>query len=207
MQVGCATRDFRYDWALHDDEGENISALNPMYSCELTTQDRTGRNIQRRIGSAITVATSIFSSSTDEMIGEIMDGRIDQASQERYHLDDASIYKALEGVDIATTVVQDIRSYMGPEATLRSQYDAADHLYVEDLDRVADILIKRHPEYAEDTRAFLSGHTGCFCNMFIMRVTSSALTANGCSPCSRNSSIPRIWASTAERVFAPGPSV
>ena len=171
VQVGCATRDFRYDWALHDDEGENISALNPMY-CELTTQYWAWKNIDAPyIGFCHYRRYFDFSPELHEQnpYGEIMDGRIDQVSQAKYHLDDASIYKALEGVDIATTVVQDIRSYMGSGATLRSQYDAADHLYVEDLDRVVDILIKRHPEYAEDTRAFLSGHTGCFCNMFIMR--------------------------------------
>lgn len=170
VQVGCSMRDMRYDWALHDDEGENISTLNSMY-CELTTQYWAWKNIDAPyIGFCHYRRYFDFSPELHEQnsYGEIMDGRIDQVSQAKYHLDDASIYKAIEGVDIATTVVQDIRSYMGPEATLRSQYDAADHLYVEDLDRVVDILVRRHPEYSQDARAFLSGHTGCFCNMFIM---------------------------------------
>lgn len=171
VQVGCALRDFRYDWALHDDEGENISTLNPMY-CELTTQYWAWKNVDAPyIGFCHYRRYFDFADVEHQQnpFGEVMDARIDAESQAKYCLDDASISKALEGVDIVTTVVQDIRSYLGPNATLRSQYDAADHLYVEDLDHVVDILIKYHPEYAEDARAFLAGHTGCFCNMFIMK--------------------------------------
>lgn len=171
VQVGCALRNECYDWSLHDDEGENISALNPMY-CELTTQYWAWKNIDAPyIGFCHYRRYFDFSPEHHEQnpFGEIIDDRISQASQAKYHLDDESISKTLEGVDIVTTVMQDIRSYMGPAATLRSQYDAADHLYVEDLDRVVDILTKRHPEYAEDAQVFLSGHTACFCNMFIMR--------------------------------------
>lgn len=171
VQVGCALRDFRYDWALHDDEGENISTLNPMY-CELTSQYWAWKNVDAPyIGFCHYRRYFDFADVEHQQnpFGEVMDARIDAESQAKYCLDDASISKVLEGVDIVTTVVQDIRSYLGPNATLRSQYNAADHLYVEDLDHVVDILIKYHPEYAEDARAFLAGHTGCFCNMFIMK--------------------------------------
>lgn len=171
VQVGCAMRDSRYDWALHDDEGENISILNPMY-CELTTQYWAWKNVDAPyIGFCHYRRYFDFSIEHHEQnsYGEVMDSRIDSDSQKKYCLDDESITKALEGVDIVTTVVQDIRSYLGPNATLRSQYHAADHLYVEDLDRVVEILVKHHPEYAADAREFLNGHKGCFCNMFIMK--------------------------------------
>ena len=45
----------------------------------------------------------------------------------------------------------------------------ASKLYVEDLDKVVEILGKQHPEYLEDAQAFLKGHVGRFCNMFIMK--------------------------------------
>lgn len=171
VQVGCAMRDFRYEWALHDDEGQNISTLNPMY-CELTTQYWAWKNVDAPyIGFCHYRRYFDFSTEHHEQnsYGEVMDSRIDSDSQKKYCLDDESITKALEGVDIVTTVVQDIRSYLGPNATLRSQYNAADHLYVEDLDRIVEILVKHQPEYAADAREFLNGHKGCFCNMFIMK--------------------------------------
>ena len=90
-------------------------------------------------------------------------------SKERYCLDDASINQVVRGADVVTTRMQDIRSYMGENSTIRSQYDAAPKLFVEDLDRVIDILVARHPEYEQDAKAFLAGHSGRFCNMFIMK--------------------------------------
>lgn len=171
VQVGCALRDFRYDWALHDDEGENISSQNAMY-CELTTQYWAWKNVDASyIGFCHYRRYFDFSPENhrENSFGEVMDGRINSVAQSKYCLDDDSIRAALDGVDIVTTVVQDIRSYMGPLATLRSQYAAADHLYVEDLDRVVEIMKKHHPDYAEDADKFLSGHDGCFCNMFVMR--------------------------------------
>ena len=171
VQVGCAMRDQLFSWSLHDNDGENISSQNPMY-CELTTQYWAWKNVEAPyIGFCHYRRYFDFTDTPHDqnIYGEIMDDRICAATQARYGLDDASIMRALDGVDIVTTVVQDIRDYMGPDATLRSQYDAADQLHVEDLDRVVKILIAHHPEYEQDARDFLAGHTGCFCNMFIMR--------------------------------------
>ena len=72
--------------------------------------------------------------------------------------------------DVITTERKDIRTYAGQNATLRSQYDAADKLFVEDLDKIVSILKKQHPEYGQDADKFLSGpYMGRFCDMFIMK--------------------------------------
>lgn len=171
VQVGASRTDERFIWALRDDEGGNISDLNPMY-CELTTQYWAWKNVDADyIGFCHYRRYFDFSDTSHEenAYGEVIDDYIDIVSQREYMLEDAHIRKVVKNYDVITTPVEDIRSYMGENSTIRSQYDAAPKLFVEDLDRVIDILVARHPEYEQDAKAFLAGHTGRFCNMFIMK--------------------------------------
>ena len=171
VQVGAKNAEHRFSWAFHDDEGENISELNPLY-CELTTQYWAWKNIDADYYGFCHYRRYFDFDDTEHKeneFGEIIDELIDGMSKERYCLDDASINQVVRGADVVTTRMQDIRSYMGENSTIRSQYDAAPKLFVEDLDRVIDILVARHPEYEQDAKTFLAGHTGRFCNMFIMK--------------------------------------
>lgn len=171
VQVGAKNAGQRFDWALHDDEGDNISELNPQY-CELTAQYWAWKNVDAEYYGFCHYRRYFDFSDTEHEeneFGEVIDEFIDTASQERYRLDDDSIREAVRGYDVITTRTQDIHRYMDEEATLRSQYDAAPKLFVEDLDRVMEILVRRHPEYQQEVQTFLAGHTGRFCNMFIMR--------------------------------------
>lgn len=171
VQAGSACAGARFSHMLHDDQGDNISTLNPMY-CELTAQYWAWKNVDADYYGFCHYRRYFDFSETEHdenVYGEVMDECIDAASQAKYCLDDASIRAAVRGFDVVTTRTQDIRRYMGDAATNRAQYDAAEKLFVEDLDRVMDIVVKRHPEYAQDVKAFLGGHTARFCNMFIMR--------------------------------------
>lgn len=171
VQVGAKNAEHRFSWAFHDDEGENISELNPLY-CELTTQYWAWKNVDADYYGFCHYRRYFDFDDTEHKeneFGEIIDELIDGMSKERYCLDDASINQVVRGADVVTTRMQDIRTYMGENSTIRSQYDAAPKLFVEDLDRVIDILVARHPEYEQDAKAFLVGHTGRFCNMFIMK--------------------------------------
>ena len=44
-----------------------------------------------------------------------------------------------------------------------------EHLRLNDLRHMYDILCERHPDYKTDADAVLNGRTAAFCNMFIMR--------------------------------------
>lgn len=171
VQVGCASRNDLYRWAFHDHEGNNISSLNPMY-CELTTQYWAWKNTDSQyVGFCHYRRYFDFASNrhSENIYGEIMDTYIDSKSRTKYHLDDKTVADFVKQYDVITTERKDIRPYCGQSATLRKQYDLADKLYVEDLDKVVEILGKQHPEYLEDAQAFLKGHIGRFCNMFIMK--------------------------------------
>ena len=53
--------------------------------------------------------------------------------------------------------------------TVYWQYKNADHLHIEDLDAVMDIIRTEYPEYDRAAREYLYGHYLYSCNMFIMR--------------------------------------
>lgn len=171
VQVGCANRDWLFPWALHDNDGNNISEQNPMY-CELTTQYWAWKNIDAEYYGFCHYRRYFDFSPTrhkENAWGEIIDSRIDAASQERYGLDDETIRKAVEGYDCITTEVKDLSQFPGENHTPLAQYKAAPLLHVSDLEHVISILNDMHPDYAEDAEAFLNGTHSCFCNMFIMR--------------------------------------
>lgn len=171
VQVGSALANKRFDWALHDDEGDNISEVNPLY-CELTTQYWAWKNVYADYyGFCHYRRYFDFSPERhrENPWGEVMEGYITRESQMKYGLDDASIACAVEGLDVITTEIKDLRKFPGSVGTPLRHYDLADRLKPGDLEHVVAILKEMHPDYVEDADAFLNGHQSCFCNMFIMR--------------------------------------
>lgn len=171
VQVGSSRAKSHLPYALRDDSGDNISDLNPMY-CELTTQYWAWKNAEADYyGFCHYRRYFDFNDERHEEneYGEIMAGSINAAAQAKYCLDDASIKKCVEGYDVITTEIKDLREFPGEVHTPDAQYKAAPRLLYKDLGHVIAILKEMHPEYADDADAFLSGHRSCFCNMFIMR--------------------------------------
>lgn len=171
VQVGSALAAERFPWALHDDEGENISAENPLY-CELTAQYWAWKNVDADYyGFCHYRRYFDFSDERhkENPWGEVMEDYVGPSSQARYGLDDATIERVVDGYDVITTEFKDLRRFPGGVGTPRHHYELAERLREDDLDRVVSILKDMHPDYAEDADAFLDGHRSCFCNMFIMR--------------------------------------
>lgn len=171
VQVGPGNKGDRFVDYLHDDEGENISNLNPMY-CELTTQYWAWKNIKSDyVGFCHYRRYFNFTEKLYEEnpYGEVMDGSIDETAVEKYGLYDQAIRKCVSGYDVITTGFHDLRQFPGDAETPREQYAAAERLHYRDLEAVAQIVKDMHPDYSIDVDEFLDGHLSCFCNMYIMR--------------------------------------
>ena len=82
--------------------------------------------------------------------GEIMEPFIDTSSQVKYGLDDGAIKRAIDGYDVVTTEVKDLRDFPGDANTPLMQYEAAAKLNIDDLYHVFAILEDMHPDYAKD---------------------------------------------------------
>lgn len=172
IQVGCAVNGGRLPDMLHDDEGDNDSGLNKML-CEMTAQYWAWKHVTdaEYVGFCHYRRYFNFSDTRYEENGwgEVMAGTIDEAAQRRFGLDDASIARAIEGYDIVTAPMQDIRSLPAPYTTPAEQYADAPKLHIDDLILCGEVVKELHPDYAQDVDAYLNGHTSCFCNMYIMR--------------------------------------
>lgn len=170
VQVGAGGSASRFPDTFHDDEGENISGLNPLY-CELTTQYWAWKNIAADYyGFCHYRRYFNFSDASFEenAYGEVVEDRVDREAQLAYGLTDEAIRDALDGYDLVVTEIKQLSSFPEGFASPREQYAAAPHLHVEDLDRVFAIAGEMYPDYQEDLDAFINGGASCFCNMFVM---------------------------------------
>ena len=172
IQVGCAVNGGHLPNMLHDDEGDNDSALNKML-CEMTAQYWAWKHVTdaEYVGFCHYRRYFNFSDTRYEENGwgEVMAGAIDEAAQKKFGLHDASIARALEGYDVVTAPIQDLRTMPGAYTTPAEQYADAPKLHIDDLILCGEVVKELHPDYAEDVEAYLNGHTSCFCNMYIMR--------------------------------------
>ncbi|NMM95091.1 DUF4422 domain-containing protein [Bifidobacterium oedipodis] len=171
VQVGLKSGSYRFPWAFQDDEGDNISAKNPMY-CELTTQYWAWKNVDADYYGFCHYRRYFDFSDTEHEenpYGEVMDDYIDADAIREYGLDDDTMRKVIAGCDVITTRYGDLTKIIDKHDSPKGVWFAADKLHNADLRRCYEILCRMHPDYRQDADAFLDGNRSCFCNMFIMR--------------------------------------
>ena len=170
VQVGAANAVTRFTDTLHDDEGVNISAENPRY-CELTAQYWAWKNEDADYYGFCHYRRYFDFTDTphkENDYGEIIDSYIDNHALAEYGINDDAIARAVDGWDVITTPLNDVRR-IGGFSNLKQHWDADEHLRLKDLRHMYDILCARHPDYKVDADAVLNGRTAAFCNMFIMK--------------------------------------
>ena len=171
IQVGAKNAAHRMENMLHDDEGDNISELNPSY-CELTAQYWAWKHVDADyIGFCHYRRYFDLSGKAHAQnpYGEIVAEAIDASSQLEYGLDDSNIMRFVEGNDVIVTEIKDLRKMAGRFSTPREHYQAARHLNDRDFDLMIETIGELAPDYAQDADAYLAGNHSCFCNMFIMK--------------------------------------
>lgn len=173
VQVGDLLKNpaTRFADAFHDDEGDNISAQNPLY-CEMTVQYWAWKHAMADyVGFCHYRRYFNFSETEYEEneFGEVMDSFIDANAIAKYGLDSQSAHACIEGYDVLTTKFHNLRHMPGSYATPYEQYKVAPLLHIEDIELLVSIIGEQQPDYLEDAQAFFTGHESCFCNMYIMR--------------------------------------
>jgi lipopolysaccharide biosynthesis glycosyltransferase len=170
IQVGCANTFARFENTLHDNDGDNISKLNPMYN-ELTAQYWAWKNADADYFGFCHYRRYFDFTGTkhkENDYGEIIDDYIDTNTITQYGLDDKTISNAIQGWDVITTPLNDVRK-MGGFKDIKDHWGADEHLHLSDLRHMYDILCEKFPDYRTDADMVLNGHQAAFCNMFIMR--------------------------------------
>lgn len=171
IQLGSANAKTRLPGMLHDDEGDNISELNPKY-CELTAQYWAWKNLDADYyGFCHYRRYFNFSNQTfkEDEYGNILEYYPGDYISDKYGLSEESISKAIDGYDLVITERKDVRKIPKYYRNIRDHYQEAPFLVPQDLDTLLSIIDEKTPEYSSYARRFLRGKHTSFCNMYIMK--------------------------------------
>ena len=119
IQVGTALSPERFPDMFHDDDGENISKLNPMY-CELTAQYWAWKNIDADYYGFMHYRRYFSLNSTmlpEDCFGNIVLDNITKTNLDMLGLDEDNIQKVVSQYDVITLIPNRI-SDLGQSATV-----------------------------------------------------------------------------------------
>ena len=171
VQVGTALAGRELPDMLHDNEGENISELNPMY-CELTAQYWAWKNLDldyygfchyRRY---FNLSDRMYK---EDPYGNIIEEYIDKYTAKKYAWNDDAVRALTSDYDIIITERKDISASPWRFKSSYEHYKKAPLLLEKDYQMMLDIIDEKYPEYSDDAHKFAEGSVTCFCNMYILR--------------------------------------
>lgn len=170
IQVGAALSSERFEDMEHDDEGENISILNPMY-CELTAQYWAWKNIDADYYGFMHYRRYFSLNSAmlpEDCFGNIVLDNISDENIKKLGLDEENIEKIVPQYDIITLIPNDL-SKLGAKDVYAHAKDNSPYHRIEDFDEIIEIIQKKYPEYFQAAQKYLKSDKGYFCNMYILK--------------------------------------
>lgn len=170
VQVGTALAKKKFDEMYHDDEGTNISSLNPMY-CELTAQYWAWKNVKADYYGFMHYRRYFSLSSAllpEDQYGNIVFDDINTESIEQLGLDEKNIEKIVPQYDIITLIPNDMDK-LGSDTVYNHARDNSPYHRIEDMDEILKIISQKYPEYFETAKRYMSSTKGYFCNMYILK--------------------------------------
>ena len=171
VQVGTSLAQKELPGMAHDNDGENISELNPMY-CELTEQYWAWKNLDldyygfchyRRY---FNFSDRMFK---EDSYGNIIEGYIDNRTIKKYAWNDQAVEALVNDYDVIITERKDISSSPWRFKNSFAHYKGAKLLHEKDYQMMLDIIDEKYPDYSKDAHDFANGSVTCFCNMYILR--------------------------------------
>ena len=158
---------------LRDNVGNNISSKNSIY-CELTAQYWIWKNDISSDYIGLMHYRRIFDFSGNVKHRESKWGVIEESNFKedlfhKYGWNDSSIEEAIKDYDIILPNKWSVRN--AKAENIRQHYSRAKHHHEHDYDRLQDIIVTLHPEYAKVFSEFSNDHEAYFTNMFIFKRT------------------------------------
>lgn len=171
IQVGAALASERFSNMFHDDEGENISTLNPMY-CELTAQYWAWKNIDADYYGFMHYRRYFSLNSAllpEDGFGNIVLDNINEENLKMLGLDENNIGKIVPQYDVITLIPNKL-SGLGCSKTVynHAKNDSPYHR-IEDMDEIIEIIHKKYPEFDGAVKKYMALSKGYFCNMYILK--------------------------------------
>lgn len=172
IQVGTVLKNFRLTGILHDDEGDNISELNPRF-CELTAQYYAWKNQEADYYGFFHYRRYFSFNKKIENKYDIWlnvnENYITPETETKLGLSSDNITRVVSKYDIILPELKDITKMPQQGKNIKEQYLGSGYLHESDLRIMMDVLKEKYPKFVPYAEKYFAGKTTYLNNMFIMR--------------------------------------
>ncbi len=171
IQVGSTLAGKHFPHMLHDDKGQNISALNKSY-CEMTAQYWAWKHVKADYYGFFHYRRYLNLSAREypeDRYGNVYEPVYTDKLIRRYGWSEENLQNLTEQYDVITVKARESLDSEGRKMTVRQQYAAAAYLQEKDLDTLMELVREMCPRYVAAMDRYMNGYEAYYCNMYICR--------------------------------------